>query len=93
VKRSLPYVFLFLAAALVAGVGILLFSYSFRRGESFAEGSSFRATPDGLRALALLLEKQGHEVNRLTDPWTLRERKGVFISSAAHHSPAARSGG
>jgi len=92
-KRITPLVFLVLAAAAVGGTGYLLFSYSFRRGETFAEGSSFRATKDGLRALALLLEKQGHSVDRLTEAWTLKGRKGVFISSAAHHPPKALSGG
>jgi hypothetical protein len=92
VKRTLPYFFLVLAAAAVAGTGILLFSYAFRRGETFAEGSSYRATRDGLRALALLLEEQGHDVTRLTDPWALQGKKGVFISSAAHHERATFSG-
>ena len=92
-KRSAPFLFLVLAAAAVGGTGYLLFSYSFRRGETFAEGSSYRATGDGLRALALLLEKQGHSVDRLTDAWALSGKKGVFISSAAHHPPAMAGGG
>lgn len=92
-KRIAPFLFLALAAAAVAGTGLLLFSYSFRRGESFAEGSSYRATRDGMRALALLLEKQGHTVRRLTDAWALRGSKGVFIANAAHHAPGASLGG
>ncbi|HZL72026.1 MAG TPA: hypothetical protein VFC86_06180 [Planctomycetota bacterium] len=91
-KRVTPFVFLVLAAAAVGGTGYLLFSYSFRRGETFAEGSSYRATKDGLRALALLLEQQGHSVDRLTEAWTLKDRKGVFISNAAHHAPAGGGG-
>jgi hypothetical protein len=86
-------IFLVLAAMAVATTGYLIFSYSFRRGESFAEGSSYRATKDGLRALASLLEERGRTVTRLTDPWRLAERRGVFISSAAHHPPSAPAGG
>ena len=92
-RRSLPYIILGLSAAAVAGTGILLFSYAFRRGESFAEGSSYRATEDGLRALALLMESQGHAVARLADPWGLKGMKGVLVSSAAHHAPVAAKGG
>lgn len=92
-RRGLPMVFLVLAAMAVATTGYFIFSYSFARGESFAEGSSYRATKDGLRALALLLEARGRSVTRLTDPWLLQERKGVFISSAAHHPPSAPRGG
>lgn len=92
-KRALPYVILVLAAAAVAGTGILLFSYAFRRGESFAEGSSNRATEDGLRALALLMEAQGHSVARLTETWSLKGRRGVLISAGAHHAPVVAKGG
>lgn len=92
-KRALPYAILVLAAAAVGGTGILLFSYAFRRGESFAEGSSYRATEDGLRALALLMEAQGHSVERLTDPWSLRRKKGVLFSLGAHHAPGVSKGG
>jgi len=93
VKRSMPYAILALAAVAVGGTGILLFSYAFRRGESFAEGSSYRATEDGLRALALLAEAQGHSVARLTEPSGLKTSKGVFISVGAHHAPAMGKGG
>ena len=92
-KRALPYAILVLAAAAVAGTGILLFSYAFRRGESFAQGSSYRATEDGLRALALLMEAQGHSVGRVTDPWSLKKKRGVLVSFGAHHAPGVSKGG
>jgi len=93
VKRALPYAILVLAAAAVGATGILLFSYAFKRGESFAQGSSYRATEDGLRALALLMEAQGHSVERLTEPWNLPKKKGVLVSFGAHHAPGVSKGG
>ncbi len=78
------------AAALVA---VLVFSYAFRRGESFAEGSSYRAAPDGLRALALLAESQGYAVVRLFDPWELARYRGVLVSAAAHREQGGLSSG
>lgn len=80
-KRSMgTFAILSLAGISFALAALFVFAYAYRRGESYAESSSFRATKDGLRAFALLLEARQFKVSRLQEEWSLKDRKGVLIS-------------
>jgi hypothetical protein len=87
-----PFFVLALAAATFALVAVYVFSFAYQRGETFAEGSSHRATKDGMRALALLLEKRGHPIARLQDAWTLKKTRGVLFSISSHHDKNVKGG-
>jgi hypothetical protein len=92
-RRLAPLAILGAAGAAAALVALAVFSYAFRRGESFAEGSSYRATPEGLRALALLAEAQGHAVSRLAHPWDLAGRRGALVVAGLRHTAAGSPSG
>lgn len=54
-------------AALVLGVGLLLFGRKSERGAFAEKLSTFRASPDGAKALARLCERLGARVERRTE--------------------------